>query len=113
MGETLLGKAALRAVAKKALRIKTAPQDIEDEIDELVSSALDDMSMRNIDSARICPDNAELSGMKPLGVRAVKFYAKAHFGVSTNAAETARYSACYEALANSMSLTKEYRKDDA
>ena len=112
MGETLVGIAALCAEAKKDLRIKTAPQDIEDEVKELVLSALDDMAMHGVDSARICPDGAPLSEMKSFGVRAVKFYVKAHFGVSRNEPEVARFKACYDTLVNSMSLTSEYRKED-
>ena len=114
MGETLLGKAALCADAKKELRIKHATQDIEENVEEVVSSALDDMSMRNVDTARICPDGAALSEMKSLGVRAVKFYVKANYGISSkdDAGTRARYQACYDALVNSMSLSREYRKMD-
>lgn len=114
MGETLLGKAALCAAAKKELRIKHATQDIEENVEEVVSSALDDMSMRNVDTARICPDDAALSDMKSLGVRAVKFYALANYGISSkdDTGNRARYQACYDALVNSMSLSREYRKMD-
>lgn len=116
MGETLRGQAALYAEAKKDLRIKSASEAVEDEIKELVSSALADMAMHNVDSERLCPDGATLSEMSSLGVRAVKFYVKAHFGTSTSRggdSAQARYKDCYDTLVNSMSLTLEYRKDES
>lgn len=114
MGETLTGQAALCAEAKKDLRIKSATEAVEDEIKELVSSALADMAMHNVDSERLCPDGATLGEMKSLCVRAVKFYVKAYFGVSASGDDKARarYKDCYDTLVNSMSLTSEYRKGD-
>ena len=112
MAETA-GYAALIEEAAERVRVKNMTQGVREEISELVLAAIADMNRQGIDTERLCPDSATVSGMKPLAVRAVMLYVKAHFGVGGSDSEAMRYQTCYDSLVASMSLTAEYMKGGA
>ena len=99
--------AALTAFVKKHLRVTAETMD--EEVNGLIASALEDMKMRGIDADASCPETARTVGdMKPLAVRAVVYYCKANFGVAIDKDESAQFWARYDGLTQSMSHTREY-----
>jgi hypothetical protein len=100
--------AALTAFVKKHLRVTAETMD--EEVNGLIASALEDMKMRGIDADASCPETARTVGdMKPLAVRAVVYYCKANFGIAVDTNESGQYLARYEGLTQSMSHAGEYR----
>lgn len=106
--DPLKGKAALLPLVKKHLRISN--DALDDEMNGLIESALADMELRGIDPARVCPDDAALSEMMPLGVRAVVYFAKSNFGVAINVAENEQYWVRYDGITNGMSQSMLYKR---
>lgn len=103
-----VGIAALTELVKKHIRISAENTTTDDETSGLVESAIADMKMRGVDADRLCPAGAEVSGMSPLAVRAVVYYCKSNFGVSSNDTEAERYWSRYEGITQSMSHTSDY-----
>ena len=97
-----------RALA--CVRISNAPSGIKAEVEDLVGAALDDLERQGVNARILCPIDAPASKAKPLVVRAVCFYVRAHFGVG-NTDDKSRNQAAYDALSGAMSMSKDYMKE--
>lgn len=97
---------ALRIQAKLQLRIRN--EAFDDEVDELVAAAIEDLKRRGVDTGRLIT-GAAAGQENPLAVRAVMLYTKAHFGLSVSEHETARHERAYEQTAQAISLGDDYR----
>lgn len=87
---------------KKVLRISETNQSYNDEINDLILAAKDDLKISGIASSLI-DDN------DPLIKRAIITYVKAHFGYDNPEAD--RYSLAYESLKTHLSLV--YRDEES
>jgi hypothetical protein len=93
------GEGEMLEKIKAALRSKTTDVGIIEEINDLINEAKADLILSGLSETKVIDSDA-------LIIRAVKFYAKAHFGLDNP--DSDKYQARYDSLKEHLCLSTDY-----